>query len=61
MKTNLKERHNFVRPLRKAGLTHKEVLNLGFGVSDNLWKSCLNEEERNLGGGCSIDTDLKSS
>ena len=47
--TDKSARHYIIRPFRNAGLTYNEVRKLGFKVSYDLWKNCLNEEERNLG------------
>jgi len=46
---NLKERHTIIRPIKKAGFTYSESRNLGFNISKKLWRTCLNENPRNLG------------
>jgi hypothetical protein len=46
----LKEKHNFIRPLRKAGFSRAEVNELGFNCGKLMWTKCLNERKRNLGG-----------
>jgi hypothetical protein len=45
-----KKRHHIIRPLRLAGITKREVNELGFRCGKKLWKSCLNRNERNLAG-----------
>jgi len=47
--TNLKERHNIIRPLKNANFKRDEVKRLGFNVSNNLWRTCNNKEKRNKG------------
>ena len=47
--TNLKERHNIIRPLRKANLKRSDVKSLGFNVSKHLWRTYYNKKKRNLG------------
>lgn len=44
-----KDKHVFIFPLRSAGLTHKQAINLGFKVSFRLWRSCLDQRSRNKG------------
>jgi hypothetical protein len=44
-----KERHEFIFPMRIAGLTFKQARELGFNVSFRLWQSCLNQRKRNIG------------
>jgi hypothetical protein len=53
-----KHKHHFIRPLREAGLTKKEVNSLGIQCSDGLWKNCLDQTERNLGGKSRFPEDL---
>ena len=57
-KSNKKNRHHFIRPLRKAEMSLKDVRKIGFNCSFNLWKSCLNEHDRNLGGRPVVRNDL---
>jgi hypothetical protein len=56
-----KDRHRFVKPLREAGLLYKDVRHFGYKVSTKLWKSCLNDEERNKGGRHGISDSMKTS
>ena len=49
-KSKQKNKHHFIRPLRRAEMSLNDVKNIGFNCSKGLWKSCLNECERNLGG-----------
>jgi hypothetical protein len=46
-----KSKHYFIRPLRHSGFSLSQVRKLGFICSYNLWTSCLNENDRHLGGG----------
>ena len=48
-KSKQKNKHHFIRPLRRAEMSLNDVKNIGFNCSKGLWKSCLNECERNLG------------
>ena len=46
-----KQRHHFIRPMRKANFTLKETRGLGFICSKQLWRSCIvTDAERNKGG-----------
>lgn len=45
-----KKKHNFIRPLRQSGITFSQAKEFGFQFGSILWKSCLNDNERNLGG-----------
>ena len=49
-KSNQKNQHHFIRPLRKAGMSLNDIRKIGFNCSKNLWRSCLNERDRHLGG-----------
>ncbi len=49
-KIKQKSKHNFIRPLREAKLTHNEVLELGFQCGTWLWEKCLSNHARHLGG-----------
>lgn len=55
-----KNKHHFIRPLRKSGLSYVQAKELGFDFFGLLWKSCLNEEERNLGGRPSVGQNIAS-
>lgn len=46
---NLKERHNFIRPLKKSELAYSEIRKIGFPVSKSLWETCDDLTERNKG------------
>ena len=45
-----KNKHFFLRSLRKAGFNFDETKELGFKFSKFLWRSCLNNQDRNTGG-----------
>jgi hypothetical protein len=47
--TNLKKRHNLMRPLRNAKFKRAQIRRMGYPVSKNLWRTCINPEKRNLG------------
>lgn len=49
-KIKSKNKHNFIRPLRKAKLTQSEAHELGFKFSPDLWLSCLSDHDRHIGG-----------
>lgn len=53
-----KERHNIIRPLKQSGLSLKDVKALGFTCSNDLWKSCLEENKRNKGGRRPVSQDI---
>ena len=55
-----KNRHDFIRPLRKAGLAFFDIKKFGFVCSTGLWKNCLNRLDRNLGGRPRLPSNLKS-
>jgi hypothetical protein len=46
----IKSKHHFIRQLREAGLRLPQIKMLKFECSKKLWRSCLNKNERNLGG-----------
>lgn len=48
-KIKLKKRHHFIRHLRNAGFTFKQLKKFEFKLSKKLWNNCLNESERNPG------------
>jgi hypothetical protein len=45
-----KSKHHFIRPARHSGLSCGEIRELGFICSDDLWESCVDINERHLGG-----------
>jgi hypothetical protein len=45
-----KSKHYFIRPLRHAGFTKRQVNRLGFDCGKKLWRSCMNRRDRHLGG-----------
>jgi hypothetical protein len=47
--TNLKMRHNIVRPIRKSGFKYSEIRRLGYPTSRKLWISSLYDRERKRG------------
>ena len=49
------KKHYFIRPLRKAKFKLKEIKRLKFKVSKKLWRSCINPNERCIGGKKSLD------
>ena len=48
-KTEYKQRHNIMRPLKNATFKFSQIRKFGFNVSRKLWKSCTNKRLRNLG------------
>jgi hypothetical protein len=58
-RTKLKQRHYFIRPLRQANLTLKEIKEIGFKCGKSLWKTCLNKSERLEGGRPEIPETIK--
>ena len=58
-KTPKKQRHYLISTLRISGLSIYNVQDLGFKCSFNLWKSCLNTNDRHLGGRKPVSNDLK--
>jgi hypothetical protein len=46
----IKSKHNFIRPLRLAGISLPDAREIGFECGKELWKSCLDINDRNLGG-----------
>ncbi len=53
-----KRKHHFIRPLRLAGITKRQVNELGFRCGKKLWRSCLNRNGRHLGGRSRMPNDL---
>ena len=51
-------KHSYKRPIHLSGLSLSEAKSLGFSISKDLWKSCLNPEDRKLGGRKGISEDL---
>jgi hypothetical protein len=45
----LKQRHNLIRPIKKAKFSYRHVRKLGFNVSKELWKNCNDSSIRKLG------------
>jgi len=45
-----KNKHHFVRPIRRAGISLNEAKGLGFRIGKTVWKSCLDTNNRHLGG-----------
>ena len=45
-----KIKHKYIYPIRKAGFTMKEAIELDFKVCKRMWSNCLNREKRNKGG-----------
>lgn len=45
----MKQRHHFIRPMRYGGFLLREVQDLGFEVSQLLWKTCFDQTERKKG------------
>jgi hypothetical protein len=58
-KITLKKRHNFIRPLRLAGFTQREIQKLGFKCGNNLWRDCLNPNERLPGGRPNLNDEIR--
>jgi hypothetical protein len=46
---DLKRRHHFLRPLKKANFKYSEIRRMGYKVSRHLWNNCNDETPRNLG------------
>jgi len=57
-KTNVKSRHRFIYPLKKAGFSRIEALNFGFDAKKKMWMRCLNQSERNKGGRPKLDNSI---
>jgi hypothetical protein len=53
-----KSKHHFIRPARLAGLSLREVKDLGFVCDKKLWASCLDTNERHQGGRKRTDAEL---
>lgn len=45
-----KSKHKYIYPLKKAGFTRIEAINLGFNAKKTVWNGCLNRSVRNKGG-----------
>jgi hypothetical protein len=45
-----KKKHYFIKALKQAGLSRTQINDSGIKCSLKLWKSCLNSNERNVGG-----------
>ena len=52
---NKKIRHQFLRPLKSAGIEFKDIRKLGYKSSSGLWKTCINAGGRNKGNKCIIN------
>ena len=44
-----KNQHYFIRSIRQAGLSLDEAKELGFQCGKYLWRTCLDQNERNIG------------
>lgn len=49
MKTNLKDRHKIVRPIKKTNIKYETIKKCGYPITKRLWKTCINKNERNRG------------
>jgi len=56
-----KNKHFFLRSIRKAGFSFEETKTLGFKFSKYLWKSCLKVHDRDLGGRPQLPKNLANS
>jgi hypothetical protein len=57
----MKEKHNFIRPLRNNGFRLNEIKEMGFNCGDVLWQTCLNRNARNKGGRPMLDIAIRNS
>jgi hypothetical protein len=48
--TSSKNKHKFIRPVKKAGFSFTEAHDLNFGVSKWLWDKCMDHSIRQTGG-----------
>lgn len=54
-----KERFNYIRCLKEAGLSLDFSKNLGFKASKHLWSTCIRTEPRNKGGRPKIKVEVQ--
>jgi len=45
-----KEKYKYAFPLRESGIKYKDALKLGFKITKYMWKKCLDNTERAVGG-----------
>jgi hypothetical protein len=59
-RVTMKEKHDFIRPLRLADLTLSNIKDLGFNCGKELWKNCLDERPRLPGGRPVLDENIQT-
>ena len=47
-----KDKQQYIKQVRKAGISFKDAKNIGFKVTSWMWKRCLNTSRRNNGKSC---------
>ena len=57
--TPQKQRHKYLYPLRKAGISIQEARSLGFHATFHMWKSCTRTNERKKGGCPTIPISIR--
>jgi hypothetical protein len=56
-----KNKHHYLRALRRSGFSFEETKYLGYNASNHLWKACLDRRERKLGGRPQLSQNIKNA